>query len=363
MDSAVETVVTELARTNTARPLTRLAAELRNVWQTVSLSLSDENRALIQHASQVRRTLFPVQTAIFDTLAHIGERSMGSQGAPAHRVHVHEPPGWNADVPLNIDDLVRQAAREHPPGPFNLDDFRQIQMQMVRQLSQQEGPRYNLGPEGSGWRDGQEQLAESTADSWRTQMSIDDVSGDLGWLEEAKKQVEEQYGVASDTGMPDNVANLKESLRRAKKACNEEERRVSHLSMMALGARNNIDKTNKILLTIGEATDDVDAPAKAVMAALTELATTADTKGQEAVLQLTKHKRAMYVLQQAWNSMIGGDGSLVPLCCICLTEGVDTACTPCGHTFCQGCASACRSRGRCPNCRAVVRSQHKLFFA
>ena len=366
MDSAVETVVTELASTNTARPLTQLAAELRNVWQTVSRSLSDENRALIQHASQVRRTLFPVQTAIFDTLAHIGETSMQGTDGPHPQRLTFDLDNWRygepVQPPVNVDD-VRLAAREHPQGPFNSDDFRQIQMQMLRQLSQQEGPRYNLGPEGSGWRDGREQAAESTADSWRTQMSVDDVSGEHGWLEEAKKEVDEKYGVASDTGMPDNVANLKESLRRAKKACNEEERRVSHLSMMALGARNNIDKTNKILLTIGEATDDVDAPAKAVMAALTELATTADTKGQEAVLQLTKHKRALYVLQQAWNSMIGGDGSLVPLCCICLTEGVDTACTPCGHTFCHGCATACRSRGKCPNCRAVVRSQHKLFFA
>ena len=260
---------------------------------------------------------------------------------------------------MNIDDLVR----EHPQGPFDLDDFRQIQMQMLRQLSQQEGPRYNLGPEGSGWRDGREQPAESTADSWRTQLTVDDVSGDLGWLEEAKKQVEEQYGVASDTGMPDNVANLKESLRRAKKACNEEERRVSHLSTMALGAKNNIDKTTKSLLTIGEATDDVDAPAKAVIAALTELATTADTKGQEAVLQLTKHKRALYVLQQAWSSMIGGGASLVPLCCICLTKGVDTVLHPCGHTFCHGCAKACRSRGKCPNCRSSVGIQQKLFFS
>ena len=101
MDSAVETVVTELARTNTARPLTRLAADLRNVWQTVSRSLSDENRALIQQASDVRRTLFPVQTAIFDTLAHIGERSMQGTDGPHPQRLTFDGDNWRTGEPVH----------------------------------------------------------------------------------------------------------------------------------------------------------------------------------------------------------------------------------------------------------------------
>lgn len=399
MDTAVETVVAGIARTNTARPVVGLAAELSNVWQTVSRSLSEENRALLQHASQVRRTLFPVQAAIFDTLARVGQESMQGSRAetnlPATSFEIQE--GERILPPLNVNDLVRQQAERDRSHPIDFDDFRQIQMLALRRLSQPEGPR----PAGSGWwNNGQEQQTEGTAqqpdtargynfmrvvdgngnevsrtevcdndqectaDSWRTRIPVDDVSGDLGWLEETKKEVDEQYGVAFDTEMPANVFNLKDSLRLAKKACIEEEQRVSHLMTVAVGAKKNIDKTNKVLLTNGVAEEAIDAPAKAVIAALAELAATADNKSAEAVQQLTKNKRALYVLQQAWDVVIGGGASLVPLCSICLTDGVDTVCTPCGHTFCKGCAKVFnRGQALCPACRTAVRSQHRLFFS
>ena len=361
MDSAVDTVVTELARTNTARPVARLAADLRNVWRTVSRSLSDENRALIQHASQVRRTLFPVQTAIFDTLARVGQESMqGSQGPRARLnvgdfvrqqtipqgpletaqetpLNVHEPPGWRLDDPIWNSDV--------PVGGFS---FRRIVDGNGNEVLRTEVTSINQ---------------EGTADSWRTQMSIDDVSGDQGWLEEAKKDVNEQYGVASDTKMPDDVANLKDSLCRAKKACNEEEQRVSQLQAVLLEAKTAMDKTKKVLQINDKVRESVDAPGQAVLAAFTALASKADQEATEAVQRLTKNKRALYVLQQAWQSLIGGGASLVPLCCICLTDGVDTVLHPCGHTFCHGCAKACQSRGKCPNCRTAVGILQKLFFS
>ena len=429
MDSAVDTVVTELARTNTARALTRLAAELRSVWRAASRLPSEENRALIQQAPEIRRTLFPVQTAIFDTLARVGQESMqGSQGPSPQRRHrdsgtrrfqgaqegitltaesqqdyrayVHEPSGWNADVhrflqegeavqpPPNVDDIVRQIGREHfdvadtrprwnadvnryrfelregeaVQPPLNFNDLIQ---QIARGHPQgpfgstEEHPGRNAGP----GVDQNDVSREGTADSWRTQLSIDDVSGSQGWLEEAEKEVEEQYGVAPDTEMPADVANLKEGLCRAKQACTVEDQRVSHLLAVALEAKTAMDKTKQVLQTNDKVGECVDAPGQAVLAALTALASKADQECVQAVERLTKHKQAFYVLQQAWQSMIGGGASLVPLCCICLTEGVDTACTPCGHTFCRGCAKTCQSRGKCPNCRAVIRSQHKLFFA
>ena len=321
----MDTVVSELARTNTAAPVARLAADLWSVWQTVSRPLSNENRALIQQASWVRRTLFPVQTAIFDTLARVGQESMQESHEPRP-----QSPRWDSGTHL------------YSFTPMNFDDIRQPVPAMTRVPNDAQ---------------------EGTADSWRTQITIDDVSGVEGWLKEAKKEVLDKYGVASDTGMPDNVANLKESIRRARKACDEEEHRVSQLSGMALNAKKNIEKTNDVLLKNGKVVEDVDTPAKAVVAALTELAATADNKCAEAVSQLTKHKQALYVLQQAWIAMVGGVASVVPLCCICLTKGVDTVCTPCGHTFCQGCAKDRRSQGKCPNCRARIRFQHNLFFA
>ncbi len=49
-----------------------------------------------------------------------------------------------------------------------------------------------------------------------------------------------------------------------------------------------------------------------------------------------------------------------PLCCICLTESVAFAVTPCGHTFCGTCLK--RQSNTCYMCRSSIRDRVKLFF-
>jgi hypothetical protein len=48
-----------------------------------------------------------------------------------------------------------------------------------------------------------------------------------------------------------------------------------------------------------------------------------------------------------------------PLCCVCMTEVVIIAFTPCGHTFCTNCS---KKTYQCHICRQVVKGHLKLYF-
>jgi len=50
------------------------------------------------------------------------------------------------------------------------------------------------------------------------------------------------------------------------------------------------------------------------------------------------------------------------LCPICFDREVGIALVPCGHTYCGGCAEYDKYM-KCPQCRAVVTSNVKLFFS
>lgn len=49
-----------------------------------------------------------------------------------------------------------------------------------------------------------------------------------------------------------------------------------------------------------------------------------------------------------------------PLCSICLTESVQFALTPCGHTFCGTCVK--KQAHACYMCRSVIRDRVKIYF-
>ncbi len=106
------------------------------------------------------------------------------------------------------------------------------------------------------------------------------------------------------------------------------------------------------------------------MLALEDLASKSESQLEGAMTEATSGKQRLYVLQQGWTSTVGG-ASLLPLCGICLQRGVDTACVPCGHTFCHECASKLgkqRTASRyappvpCHVCRSAVQIKQKVFF-
>jgi hypothetical protein len=49
------------------------------------------------------------------------------------------------------------------------------------------------------------------------------------------------------------------------------------------------------------------------------------------------------------------------LCTICLEHNIQRSLVPCGHSFCESCASQL-PRNRCPICRANIERKLKLFI-
>ena len=60
--------------------------------------------------------------------------------------------------------------------------------------------------------------------------------------------------------------------------------------------------------------------------------------------------------------MVNPDVCTKKLCPICFDREVSVALVPCGHTYCGGCAEYDKYI-KCPQCRAVVTSNVKLFFS
>ena len=52
-------------------------------------------------------------------------------------------------------------------------------------------------------------------------------------------------------------------------------------------------------------------------------------------------------------------GANEPLCCVCMTEVVIIAFSPCGHTFCTNCA---KKAVTCYICRATVQNRIKIYY-
>ena len=58
-----------------------------------------------------------------------------------------------------------------------------------------------------------------------------------------------------------------------------------------------------------------------------------------------------------------GDTSLRISCTICCTRPRNTVILPCGHGgICDGCASRCHRRGRCPTCRGPTEGTLRIFM-
>ncbi len=55
------------------------------------------------------------------------------------------------------------------------------------------------------------------------------------------------------------------------------------------------------------------------------------------------------------------NSSTEPMCGVCFTETVSSACVPCGHTFCGTCAT--RHSASCYICRAPIREKLRIFLS
>jgi hypothetical protein len=67
-----------------------------------------------------------------------------------------------------------------------------------------------------------------------------------------------------------------------------------------------------------------------------------------------------YALREAMNMFKIGNVASEPMCPVCLSDSVNTAISPCGHTFCGTCSK--RMLSECGVCRGRIRDRLKLFF-
>lgn len=75
---------------------------------------------------------------------------------------------------------------------------------------------------------------------------------------------------------------------------------------------------------------------------------------------VTLYQKHMY-LREAMNIFkIGNTTMSEPMCAICISDSVNTAISPCGHTFCGTCAK--RMINECGICRGRIRDRLKLYF-
>ena len=81
-------------------------------------------------------------------------------------------------------------------------------------------------------------------------------------------------------------------------------------------------------------------------------------EGQYKILLVLYQKH--YALREAMNMFKIGNVASEPMCPVCLSDSVNTAISPCGHTFCGTCAK--RMLSECGVCRGRIRDRLKLFF-
>lgn len=212
----------------------------------------------------------------------------------------------------------------------------------------------------------------STADSWRTGIPADEVSGDDGWELRAIQAIKEAYGYEV-TAEIRGLKRLKECLCKATQALVTADERVRQLLTIRANAMRQKNSVNELLRANSPAVTSVQTTAETASKALGTLADDVVKAYESARKEAISCKQQLYMLQHAWTAAIGGgNASLVPVCGICLQRGVDTVCTPCGHTFCETCAvgigkqpnsSRYTPAGPCHVCRGVVQTKQKIYFS
>jgi len=77
---------------------------------------------------------------------------------------------------------------------------------------------------------------------------------------------------------------------------------------------------------------------------------------------ITAYKK-LTIMKEAFHGcrIIGSASATEPLCAVCFTDPVNYCFSPCGHTYCQGCAR--KQNTQCFICRQGIRERVKLFFS
>ena len=319
-----ESVIRDVAESNSMTMARDVGGHARrayqSLWSGITRSMSPENVARVEELAAIGRALFPLQMSIFDNLSRLTSE-------------------------------INSGAR--PVSSYTEEDYRRV----LEGITAHPAPR---APTASA----------STADSWQTQVPLEEAAGEEGWQLRAIDDVRELYRCDVTEEIP-AVEHLKTCLCKAKQAAITADEQVQQLNAVRANAMGQRDEGRKILGSYLGA-PAMRSSALAAVKALEDLVKATNDRLTEAAGEASKAKQYLYVLQQGWTRAVGLTSSIVPLCNICLLRGVNVVCVPCGHTYCDQCAAGL---GKQPNasrytppapchvCRSAVRVKQKLFFS
>lgn len=310
----------------------------------------------------VARALFPLQMSIFDELS----RNLTETNPQRHLSGTSLLPSDESD-PSSLDEpwgLHPYSDGMSFSRPRPLTAMRRAARNRATDEPFQPPPVFMQSiVQASGGTD-------STADSWRTRVPPEEVSGEEGWQLRAVEAIREKYGYEI-AAIPE-MEQLKRCLSQARHTCTRADEKVARLTIMKANAIHQENKYSELIRVNEQAVPSVGDSARGAVQALAAFANCVGESYLQACKESLDSKRQLYMLQSAWTAALGGTASLIPLCGICMQRGVDIVCTPCGHTYCQTCAAGLGKKPNasrydpvtpCHVCRATVQTKQKLFFS
>ena len=84
---------------------------------------------------------------------------------------------------------------------------------------------------------------------------------------------------------------------------------------------------------------------------------------EESYKNLIAAYKKLTIMKEAFHGcrIIASASATEPLCAVCFTDPVNYCFSPCGHTYCQGCAR--KQNTQCFICRQSIRERVKLYFS
>ena len=128
-----------------------------------------------------------------------------------------------------------------------------------------------------------------------------------------------------------------------------------------VGAIDKLTQTVQTVLTLSSANPVYEGLIKSTEAYICEAIS--QNSLEESYTNLINSYKKLAVMNEAFIGarVLSSAAVAEPLCSVCISEPVNFCFSPCGHTFCQGCAR--KQNLQCFICRQMIRERVKLYFS